>query len=194
MFRHAILSALALGALSVPAFAHPDAEAVIAGAAQDLVRGEFTATDLDGVIASDAIARFTLGRHARTLPAADISRFSEAFDSFVDEAFAGHSARFQGSDIQIIGSTDRSARDSIVTTRVTLTERPPETVRWRVIKRNEGWKIVDLQVQGLWLAIEQRAQIGAILDRTNGDIDAAIANIGDASDEYAQANRSGRRG
>ena len=37
---------------------------------------------------------------------------------------------------------------------------------------------VDLEFSGGWLAIEQRAQIAAILDRPGADIDDVIAQFG----------------
>jgi len=94
---------------------------------------------------------------------------------------------FTGADVTVVGSRDRSARDTIVTVQVTLPGEAPETVRWRLLDRGGAWKVVDVQVQGLWLAIEQRAQVAAILDRSGG-IDAAIARLGDAETEYAEAD------
>ncbi len=60
---------------------------------------------------------------------------------------------------------------------MTLPGEAPETVRWRVINRNGSWRVVDVQAFGLWLAIEQRAQIAAILDQNGGSIDDVIASL-----------------
>ena len=55
------------------------------------------------------------------------------------------------------------------------------SVRWRVLKRNDGYQVVDvaLNVNGnlIWLAIEQQAQFLSLLDRTNGSADALINRI-----------------
>ena len=51
------------------------------------------------------------------------------------------------------------------------------TVRWRVMERDGAWRVVDVEVSGLWLAIEQRAQIAAIMDKPHATIDDAIAAL-----------------
>jgi phospholipid transport system substrate-binding protein len=42
-------------------------------------------------------------------------------------------------------------------------------MRWRLIKAGGDWHIVDVEMHGVWLAIEQRAQIDSLL-RKRGDI------------------------
>ena len=54
-------------------------------------------------------------------------------------------------------------------------------VRWRVLTRDGKYQVVDvaLNLDGnlIWLAIEQRAQFLALLDRSNGSADALIEKI-----------------
>ena len=38
-------------------------------------------------------------------------------------------------------------------------------MRWRLLERDGSWRLVDVEVHGLWLAIEQRAQVVAALSR-----------------------------
>ena len=54
----------------------------------------------------------------------------------------------------------------------------PLKVRWRVIERKGNWSVVDLEVAGIWLAIEQRAQVASILSRPGANIDDVIAQFG----------------
>jgi phospholipid transport system substrate-binding protein len=44
------------------------------------------------------------------------------------------------------------------------------TMRWRVLHRDGAWRLIDVEVHGLWLAIEQRAQIMALLDKQDTQI------------------------
>lgn len=177
MLRTALVSLAAL-AVAGTATAGPEAEALIATAAQELAAGELSANELTEMVDSRAIASFALGRHKASIDDVSFDRFTEAFDDFLADTFSDHAHRFEGASIRVTGSNDRSARDSIVTTQVSLPGDTPETVRWRVINRGGAWKIVDVQVQGLWLAIEQRAQVAAVLDRSGGRIDAAIDALG----------------
>lgn len=185
MFRTFLVS-VAL-ALSTPAaFAGPAAEAVIGEAADELVRGTFDDGRLEAVIDTQRIARFALGRHVRTLEPGEIRRFVSAFDIYLGSVLDEHAGRFAGAEVEVMGSRDRSDRDSIVTTRITLPGEMPQTVRWRVLEVDGAWRVVDVEAFGLWLAIEQRAQLAAILDRRGTGIEDAIRALGSEGREFAE--------
>ena len=124
-----------------------------------------------------AVARFTLGKYARQLESDEIIAYEQAFESFLRRQVARHSDQFAGVRIEIEHTVQRSPRDAIVTTRVYHNE-VGQTLRWRVIERGGRWSVVDLEFAGVWLAIEQRAQINALLDRPGATIDDVIANLG----------------
>lgn len=176
MVRSLILAA-ALFVAGPGAHAGPEAEAAIAEAATIVTGPSQRTSALIDRMDADAIARFTLGRHARSFTAADVARYSEALEAFLATMIERESGRFAGSDVEIIGSIDRSPSDSIVSTRIYKRDGQTDTIRWRLMARNNGWRIVDVEVAGLWLAIEQRAQIGAILGRRGASIDDAIAAL-----------------
>ena len=173
MFR-ALIASTALGLMALPALAGPEAEAVIEGAAQHIADPEKGRETLRQSMDLDTVANFTLGKYARRVSEADRARFAEAFENYLLTSFEEQREKFRGAEITVLGSKDRSPTDSIVETRV---KRPGEealTVRWRVIEKNGDWRVVDVEVLGLWLAIEQRAQIAAIMDRPRATIDDAI--------------------
>ena len=124
-----------------------------------------------------AIARFTLGRHAKQLAPHEIGAYEHAFDAFLHRQLTRYSDQFAGVRIEVERTVQRSPRDAIVTTRVYQDE-VGQTLRWRVIERGGRWSVVDLEFAGVWLAIEQRAQINALLDRPGATIDDVIANLG----------------
>ena len=78
-------------------------------------------------------------------------------------------------------SVDRSATDSIVNTVIKRQDGKDMDVRWRVLTRDGKYQVVDvaLNLDGnlIWLAIEQRAQFLALLDRSNGSAEALIDKI-----------------
>ena len=148
-----------------------------------------TATDLsateDGRVAEivlrqvdeRAVARFTLGRHAGQLSADQVQAYEDAFGAFLRRQVQRHSDQIAGVRIEVERTDQRSARDAIVTTRI-YQDDVSQVLRWRVIERRGQWSVVDLEFAGIWLAIEQRAQIGALLDRPGTTIDDVIAQLG----------------
>ncbi len=175
MIRVVVLAASAL-TFALNASASPETEAFVDGVAERIVTLEDTqiADEIIDNVNVPLVARFTLGRHARTLPAEDVARFERGFDAFLRTTLNAYSDRFVGAETEVLDSYDRNDRDSVVTTRITAPGYEPNTVRWRLLERDGEWQVVDVEMFGLWLAIEQRAQVGAILGRGGSTIDDAL--------------------
>ncbi len=174
----ALFASVALSLTGLPALAGVEAEALITGTAAEIsdpVRGQQAFSD---AIDIPAVARFALGKHARRVSEPDLERFTEVFHGYVASTFEKHSDDFRNAQVEVLRSVDRSETDSVVETRVTPVEGEVMTVRWRVVERDGQWRVIDVEVLGLWLAIEQRAQIDAILDNPRATIDDAIAALG----------------
>lgn len=155
------------------------AEALVNSAAIDIAKSERTRV-ADAVLShidTRAIANFTLGRYGRALPASDKARFTLAFESFLRRQIEANAHQFAGVEVNVVDTSARNARDAIITTEV-RNNRDALKVRWRVIERGGSWSVVDLEVAGIWLAIEQRAQVAAILARPGADIEDVIAQFG----------------
>ena len=155
------------------------AEALVSSAATEIAESERERV-ADAVlehIDTQAIARFTLGRHGRTLAPAQKARFANAFEDFLRRQIDANAHQFAGVEVLVVDTAKRNSRDAIVTTEVRGVGEPLK-VRWRVIERGGKWSVVDLEVAGIWLAIEQRAQVAAILGRPGADIEDVIAQFG----------------
>ena len=179
----ALLISTALIATSPMAVAgHNDssaAEALVSTAASDIAQSE-NARVADAVlkhIDTRAIASFTLGRYGRTLAPAEKARFAAAFETYLRRQIEANAHQFAGVEVSVVESQSRNARDSIITTEIRRDDVPTK-VRWRVIERKGKLSVVDLEVAGIWLAIEQRAQVAAILGRPGASIEDVIAQFG----------------
>ena len=182
MFRTAFLSLALMTSLPFASAGQnkiETAEALVSTAALDISQSENTQI-ADAVlehIDTRAIANFTLGRYGRSIPAADKARFVAAFEGFLRRQIEINVDQFKGIEVEIVETSARNARDAIVTTELRGGAAPLK-VRWRVIQRKDAWSVVDLEVAGIWLAIEQRAQVASILSRPGADIDDVIAQFG----------------
>jgi len=119
-------------------------------------------------------AKFVLGRHVRDVSPEDLSAFTRRFESFLTGFVESRADEIANGEIKILTSYDRNDHDCVVTTQVSSATREPTTMRWRLIKAGSDWHIVDVEMHGVWLAIEQRAQIDSLLGQS-----------GDISDIYA---------
>lgn len=155
------------------------AEALVSSAAVNIAETENTRV-ADAVLShidTRAIANFTLGRYGRTLAPAEKARFVNAFESYLRRQIEANAYQFSGVAVDVVDSQARNERDSIITTKVRR-DGADMKIRWRVIERHGEWSVVDLEVAGIWLAIEQRAQVAAILGRPGASIDDVIAQFG----------------
>lgn len=164
MFRTFIATILLI-TLTPQADACPETEALIKQAAFEIVNkeGEDLALAILDRVDVPVVARFVLGRRARNATPEALASFEERFERYLIYSLTDQADRFERADIDVRGSIDRNERDSIVHTRVKIPGEETVSMRWRLIQRAGEWKIVDLEVFGLWLAIEQRAQITVVL-------------------------------
>lgn len=134
----------------------------------------------------DAVSNFVIGRYAREFSEAELTEYRQVFRAYALAVYENELDRYRGESVEVIGSFDRTPRDTIVNTRIPREGGPAMDVRWRVLNRNGEFQVVDvaLNIEGnlIWLAIEQRAQFLALLDRTNGSSEALIAKIREMTD------------
>ncbi|MDP1556830.1 MAG: ABC transporter substrate-binding protein [Hyphomonas sp.] len=174
MLTRALIFSAALAFSALPAVAGQEAEALIASTATRISDPSSGQDAFRASIDVPVVARFTLGKYANRISDDERQRFTTAFDTFLANTFVEHSDSFTNARVEVVGSVDRSDKDSIVETRVTPKNGEAMTVRWRVMLRDGAWRVVDVEVLGLWLAIEQRAQIAAIMDKPRATIEDAI--------------------
>ncbi len=184
---------IAAAAIAASAAADERSEAFVEDNANAVLKA-LNDPELDAVARSEAfvgymdefaniprISSFVLGRYARRFSDEDKARFQEAFRDFSLAAYRAQFDDLRGGALVVDGSRDRNDRDSVVESRVIAPDGEETEVYWRVLDRNGGFKIYDvaLNLDGnvLWLAIEQRAQFVALLDRTNGSMDALIETL-----------------
>lgn len=125
------------------------------------------------------IARFTLGKYARTISAAERKEFHRLLGHFIVKVFVSRMKGTKSSGIVIIGTTERKkGRDFLVKSRINVSGKSPIRVNWRIFKNKSGrLKIFDISIQGLWLAQEQRSIFVNIISRNNGKIRALLTHL-----------------
>lgn len=129
----------------------------------------------------DAISNFAIGKYARRFTQEELSAYRAAFRDYALAVYANELDAYRGEAVVVQNSVDRSESDSIVNTVIRRQDGKDMDVRWRVLTRNGEYQVVDvaLNIEGnlIWLAIEQRAQFIALLDRSNGSASDLIKQI-----------------
>ena len=128
----------------------------------------------------DLIARSTLGADANRASAAQMAAFTEAFRGYIARKYGKRFKEFQGGQIEVIGTQAVKSWHE-VQARVNLRGQAPFDVRFLVSGRSGRDLFFDMVIEGVSLRLSERTEIGSMLDRRRGDIDALIADLRTAS-------------
>jgi phospholipid transport system substrate-binding protein len=134
---------------------------------------------VDEVADVPKITSYVLGKYRRSISDADFREFSVTFREYANTVYESRLDDYKGETLRVTGSTIRKPGDVIVTTEVVGGKtREPIKVLWRALKGEDArWRAVDVQVQGVWLAVTQQQDFVSTLDNARGDIHVLIAQL-----------------
>lgn len=188
-----VLMVFAAAATALPAHADAKTEAFVERNANEVLstlnnpalsaeeRTAMFSQYMDQFADFNAISNFVIGRYARRFTPDELARYRQAFRNYALAVYENELDSYRGEAVTVRNSVDRSPTDSIVNTVIRRRDGQDMDVRWRVQGTEGEYQVIDvaLNIDGnlIWLAIEQRAQFIALLDRTNGSADALIRRI-----------------
>lgn len=122
------------------------------------------------------MARSALGPPARSASSAQIRSFTKAFSGYMARKYGKRFREFIGGSIEVTGARPVKSFQE-VTAVAKLRGQSPFSVSFMVSDRSGRDKFFDLIIEGISLLKSERAEIGALLDRRRGDIDALISDL-----------------
>ena len=202
--------AASMANMTLPALAaggNPDAEAFVDGIAsraiQILSDKSLTASAREDAFREllqtnaelDRIGVFALGQYARTTTPDQRQKYLELVREFIVKIYLSRLTDYSNEKFIILGSVPKGSKEVIVSSKIEFTNgREPVTVDWRLLSTNQGYKIFDVKVVGIWMAQEQRDAFTSVIRNNNGNFDALLAHIqrqiSDGVDKPATAQAS----
>lgn len=190
--RRQVLAGLAASAALLaasPVFALSDGEArkLIDGAVADINRvinsGKSEKSmygDFEKIFLKYAdvptIARSVLGPPARTASAAQMKAFTDAFTGYLARKYGKRFRDFIGSQIEVTGA--RAVKSFFEVSAVAkLQGQSPFAISFMVSDRSGKDLFFDLLIEGISLLKSEKAEIGAMLDKQRGNIDAMVKDL-----------------
>ena len=126
------------------------------------------------------VARFVLGKYARGADKDKLDEFAKVFRRYSSGVYESQLGNYSGETVTVTGSQDRKPGDSLVSTVISGGKlRDPLTVNWRILTRHGRKIVLDVEVLGIWLALQQRTELSTVIANHGGDIGAAIAVLKD---------------
>jgi len=117
------------------------------------------------------IARFVLGRYWSTASDDDRNAFNGLFEQWIVRTYSARFKEYGGENIKVTGSRPESDTSFVVSSQLIHPDgSPPADVNWHVNKGPDGLKVVDVEVEGVSMALTEREEFSAVIQRAGGSV------------------------
>jgi phospholipid transport system substrate-binding protein len=123
------------------------------------------------------IGRFVLGRYWNQASEEQRAEFVKLFEDYIAMAYATRLAEYTGETLKVTGSRPE-ADGAIVSSQIL---RPagaaPVKVDWRLTGRDGNYKISDVSVDGISMAVTQRSEFASVIQHNGGQVQGLITML-----------------
>ena len=144
---------------------------------KDLIRDGF---DLEQT------SQFVLGKYWHSATDEQRSEFQKLFTEYMLNSYARHIGTFRAETLQIVDSHPVGKKDVLVETNIEVADGTVHPV-WRVRAENDTYRIIDVSVDGVSLALTQRREFASVINRKG--LDALLELLRDKLASQAKAAR-----
>jgi phospholipid transport system substrate-binding protein len=123
------------------------------------------------------IGRFVLGRYWNQATEEQRAEFVKLFEDYIAMAYATRLAEYTGETFKVTGS--RPDGDGAIVSSQILRPggAPPVKVDWRLTGRNGAYKISDVSVDGISMAVTQRSEFASVIQHNGGQVQGLITML-----------------
>ena len=122
------------------------------------------------------IARFALGRYWRRANKNQLSEYTYLFEEFIVQSYANLFKDYSGETFNVLKVRVINEIDQLVQSEVFLKDGRKIRVSWRV-RGTKTFKIVDVMIEGVSMALTQRDEFAAIISQNNGKIEGLLSAL-----------------
>lgn len=123
------------------------------------------------------IGRFALGKYARRASKPERAEFDRLFAAGIVATYSRHLGSYEGETLQVRGAQLRGEQGALVSSRVIRPNGPAVAVDWHLRDDAGTWRIVDVVIEGISMALTQRAEFAAVIRAGNGRLEGLLARL-----------------
>lgn len=116
----------------------------------------------------EAVGRFVVGRAWRSATDAEREQFLALFEQFNVFNWGSRFDEYGGQKLDVTTVVPDEDKGYFIETRIGDVDGKPFVVTWRVRKRDEGLRIVDISVEGIWMSQTWRSEYASVLRQEGG--------------------------
>lgn len=125
------------------------------------------------------MAKYALGNDGRSASAAQIRKFTAAFQGYISRKYGRQFRDFIGGEVKV-QSARKIKSGYEIKSNVKLRGQKPFEVTFLVSDRSGRDLFFNMFIEGVNMLLAERAEIGAMLDRRGGNIDQMTADLAKA--------------
>lgn len=120
-------------------------------------------------VAVDRLARAVLGRHWRSASEAQRERFVELLPGYLRATYGSRLGEAAGYRLDLGAPRPSSGGDMVVPAQARRDSGAPVSIDWRLTQAQDGWRILDVVVEGVSLALAWRNEFDAVIGQNGID-------------------------
>ncbi len=124
-----------------------------------------------------AISRFVLGRYWRKATEAERAEFTGLFEDLIVATYSRKFSDYNGQTLEVDAIREENKKMAAVASRILRQGGEPIRIDWRLLRRGESWRIVDVVVEGMSMVLSQRSEYAAIIKRDGGKIEGLLVKL-----------------
>lgn len=132
---------------------------------------------LHGSFDMKTIGRFALGTHWKAATPAQQGEYLKLFEAMVVKVYSQRFSEYNNQALEI-GEAAPEGKDVMVTSYI-VPQDGGEKVRvdWRVRNQGGAYKIVDVVVEGVSMALTQRSDFASVIQRGGGNLEVLLEHL-----------------
>ena len=123
------------------------------------------------------IGRFAMGTYWREATKLQRKEYMALFEDMIVKTYTTRFEDYSGQQLKITGDTPSGNRDFLIFSQIIQKDGPPVNLEWRVRKKNDKLKIIDVVVEGISMSITQRSDFSSVIQRGGGNIEALLTSL-----------------
>lgn len=124
-----------------------------------------------------SIGRFALGRYWRNASPAQQKEYLDLFNDMILEVYSRRFSEYQGQTITVLSSRPEGNRDILVASVIKEANSPDIRLDWRLRSTNGQYKVIDVIVEGVSMALTQRSDFASVIQRGGGNIQVLLNHL-----------------
>ena len=124
-----------------------------------------------------AISRFVLGRYWRRATEVQRAEFMDLFEDLIVATYSRKFADYSGQTLKVEAIREENEKMAAVASRILRESGEPIRIDWRLLRRDQSWRIVDVVVEGMSMVLSQRSEYAAVIKRDGGKIEGLLTKL-----------------